>query len=305
MEQKDARRIPHRDRRKYSAAVEADPGFALAYVGLADAYVLLENYTGERSSDLLRRARAYASKALEADPSLPEAHASLGLVLHRSWEWEDAEKEYRTTIRLKPNYAPVHHWYSLLLREVGRFDESLVESKVAEQLDPLSGIIIANLAGAHIVLGDHSSATSVLRRSIKLEPDFPWTHCMLALAESRQGNLETALEEAKTGYELAPESVNAISIYGYVLGKAGKRNEAEKIVDSLVEKYRGGSSHGRNIARIYVGLDERDKAFEWLEKDLQARSAFLPYIRWSPPFETLRTDPRYGRLLEQMGIPRP
>lgn len=290
---------------EYSAAVEADPGFALAYVGLADAYVLLENYTGERSSDLLRRAKAYASKALEADPSLPEAHASLGLVLHRSWEWAEAEKEYRTAIRLKPNYAHVRHWYSLLLREVGRFDESLVESKVAEQLDPLSGIIIANLGGAYIVLGDHTSATAVLRRSIELEPDFPWTHCMLAFAESKQGHHDKALLAAKKGYDLAPESVNAISIYGYVLANAGKRADAEKIVDSLVEKYRGGSSHGRNIARIYVGLGEKDKAFEWLEKDLQARSAFLPYIRWSPPFESLRTDPRYGRLLEQMGIQRP
>ncbi|MCO6510675.1 MAG: protein kinase [Aridibacter famidurans] len=289
---------------EYSAAVESDPGFALAYVGLADSYVLLENYTGERSSDLLRRARAYASKALEADPMLPEAHASLGLVLHRSWEWTEAEREYKTAIGLKPNYADVRHWYSLLLRELGRFDESLVESKIAEQLDPLSGIIITNLAGAHLVLGDHVSAISVLKKSIALEPDFPWTHCMLALAEASREDFRSAVETATTCNKLAPASVNALSIYGYVLARAGKRDEARKILDSLIERYRSSSSQGRNIARIYSGLEENDKAFEWLERDLDARSAFLPYIRWSPPFEQLRTDPRFERLLERMGMPR-
>ncbi|QQS42788.1 MAG: protein kinase [Acidobacteriota bacterium] len=289
---------------EYSAAVESDPGFALAYVGLSDSYVLLENYTGERSSELLRRARAYASKALEADPMLPEAHASLGLVLHRSWEWTEAEREYKTAISLKPNYAEVRHWYSLLLRELGRFDESLVESKIAEQLDPLSGIIITNLAGAHLVLGDHVSAISVLQRSIALEPDFPWTHCMLALAEASRENFRSAVETATTCNKLAPESVNALSIYGYVLARAGKRDEAGKILDSLIERYRSSSSQGRNIARIYSGLGENDKAFEWLEKDFEARSAFLPYIRWSPPFEQIRSDPRYFKLLERMGMPR-
>lgn len=288
---------------EYSAAVESDPGFALAYVGLSDSYVLLENYTGERSSELLRRARAYASKALEADPMLPEAHASLGLVLHRSWEWAEAEREYKTAISLKPNYADVRHWHSLLLREVGRFEESLVESKIAEQLDPLSGIIITNLAGAHLVLGDHNSAISVLQKSIALEPDFPWTHCMLALAEASRGNFGSAVEAAETGYKLAPESVNAMSIYGFVLARAGKADEARKLLDSLIERYQASSSQGRNIARIYAGLGDSDKAFEWLEKDFRSRSAFLPYIRWSPPFEQLRTDPRFDRLLERMGLP--
>ena len=157
---------------EFRAAVEIDPNYALAYCRLADSYVLLENSAGTPSSQTLPLATAYAQRALAIDPELPEAHASLGITLHRSWNWIEAEKEYKKAIELKPEYASVHHWYSLYLRETNRFDESLVQAKRAHHLDPLSGVVAGNLAVTYLATGDAGSAVEVMLRAIEFDASF-------------------------------------------------------------------------------------------------------------------------------------
>lgn len=288
---------------EFRAAIDKDPNYALPYVGLADSYVLMENFAGTPSIETLPLAKAYAKRALAIDDSLPEAHASLALVLHRSWQWSEAENAYRRSIELNPNYASAHHWYSLLLRETGRLDESLAAAERAQRLDPLSGIIIGNLGLAFIASGDANSAVAQMEKLIELDPGFPWGYSILGLAYIEKGNFDEAVFQTKKGSNLAKNSSNALSIFGYANAVAGRREEALAVIKELEEKYAQHKALGRNIARVYSGLGKNDKAFEWLEKDLENRSSFLPYIIWFPSFEPLRGDPRYKHLLERMDIP--
>ncbi len=283
-------------------ATEIDPGYALAYVALADSYVLLENFTGKPAKETLPIARAYAKRAVEIDESLPEARATLALVLHRSWKWTEAEKEYRRAIELNPKYASVHHWYSLFLSENGRFEEALKEAKIAKELDPLSGIINGNLAVVHIALKNPDAAIELLNNFIQVEPNFALGHTILGLAYIEKGNLEEGLIETKKGWELAKNSNNTLSIYGYALAVNGKHNEALEVIGTLKENYEEKKATGQNIARVYAGLNEKDKVFEWLEKDFDDRSSFLPYIRWISIFHSIRDDSRYTDLLQRMGL---
>ena len=288
--------------RQFKLAVENDPAFALAYVGLADSYMLLENYSGVGKFDSLERAEAYAKKALAIDRELAEAHATYAMILHRSWRWKEARRSFETAVKLKPNYAPLQHWYSLHLRETGELWDALEAAKTASELDPLSGIIVANLAIAHLALDQDDEAVAILERSISAEPEYPWTHCVLSFAETKRGNLPKALEHSKKGRELAPGSANSISIHGYVLAKSGRPEEAREIARSLERSFLAKKASGRNIARIYAGLGENDDVFRWLEEDFKHKSPFLPYIRWTTPFDSVRSDDRYNALLRRMGF---
>lgn len=288
---------------EFRAAVDKDPNYALAYCGLADSYVLLENFVGTPASETLPIAKAYAKRALAIDDLLPEAHASMALVFHRLWQWNEAEKEFKRAIELNPNYASTHHWYSVYLRETGRFEESLAEAKQAQELDPLSGIILGNLGVSYLAADDADSTVEVMKKAVELNPKFPWGHAILGLAYLKQKNYAEGVSATRRGAELAKDSSNAISVYGYACAVAGRRGEAQAIIKKLEEKYSQQKGMGQNIARVYAGLGERDKVFEWLEKDVQNRSSFLPYIRWFSSFESVRDDPRYKDLLKRMNLP--
>ena len=286
----------------FKKASEIDPSYALSYVALADCYVLLENFTGKPAKETLPIARAYARRAVEIDGSLPEAHATLALVLHRSWKWDEAEKEYKRAINFNPKYASVHHWYSLLLGETGRFEDALREAKIAKSLDPLSGIINSNLAVVHLAMNNPDSAIGVLNNLIEIEPNFAFGHTILGLAYIKKSNLEEGLTEAKKGWELAKESSNTLSFYGYALAVNGKRAESLKVIEELKQKFEKKKATGQNIARVYAGLDKKDEVFKWLEIDFNDHSSFLPYIRWLSAFDSIRDDSRYKDLLLRMDL---
>ncbi len=287
---------------EFRAAVDHDPNYALAYVGLSDAYVLLENFAGTPSSETLPIAKAYAERALEIDDQLPEAHASLALTLHRSWNWAEAEREYKGAIELNPNYATVHHSYSLYLRETGRLEDSLLPAKRAYELDPLSGIITGNLGVTYIALGEADAAVELMRKAVVFDPAFPFGHSILGLAYIKKGMHAEAISETQKGSELSRQSGNALATYGYALAAAGKRIEAIAVITELEQRYIEKTAIGQNIAAVYAGLGDNDQAFRWLVKDLETRSSFLPYIRWLPAFESLRDDPRFTDLCRRMGM---
>ncbi len=157
---------------EFQQAADKDPNYALAYVGLADCYVLLEEYEGTPSSESLPRAKAFALRALQIDDSLGEAHATLGLINHYSWQWAEAEKEFKRAIELNPNYPTVHHWYHINLRDTGRFDEALSEIKRAKELDPLSIIINLNVGILGMVKGDPNSAVEQNKKTIEFDPNY-------------------------------------------------------------------------------------------------------------------------------------
>jgi len=289
---------------QFRAAAEKDSNYALAYVGLADCYGLLEEYAGTPASETLPQAKAYAERALAIDDSLAEAHASLGLVNEGLWQWADAEKEYKRAIEINPNYPTVRNWYYLFLNDMGRQDEAAAELKRAQELDPLSNVINANVIIHYLLKNDPNSAIEYSRKMIELNPNYADTYEYLGLAYLKQGRNSEALAASEKAVELSNRAGENLSQLGYAYAVTGKRNEAIAVIKELEGKYARREAIGQHLAAVYAGLGEKDEAFKWLEKDFQARSQNLAYIRWQPPYETLRSDSRFADLLRRMNLPQ-
>jgi TolB-like protein/Flp pilus assembly protein TadD len=288
---------------QFQQAADKDPNYALAYVGLADCYSLLEDYAGTPASETVPKAKAFAQRALQLDGSLSEAHTSLAESYILLWQWEEAEEEFKRAITLNPNYPTAHQWYGGdLLRDMGRFDESLAELKRAHELDPLSIVIGQNLAGAYLIQGDLNSSVDQSKRVIDLEPNYPRGHEWLGLAYLKQGRYSEAIVEFQKAVELSGGDRRILGRLGYGYAISGKRAEALVVLKELEGKYAKHEAIGLDLATVYAGLGDKDQAFAWLEKDFQARSGQLPRIRWESPFESLRSDPRYADLLRRMGL---
>ena len=286
----------------FAQAIDKDPNYALAYVGLADSYALMEYYAGTRSAETLPPARAAAERALQIDESLAEAHASLGLINQYQWRWDDSEKEFKRALSLNPNYATAHQWYSSYLKKVRRFDDALNEIKRAQELDPLSSVISDNLAESYLLKNDFESAIRECQKGIDLDPTASVLYGQLGLAYlklNRQTDAFVALEKA---VETSNRSSASLSRLGVALASAGKRKEAREILRELEGRYANQQSPGFYLATVCMGLGETDQAFMWLERDFQNRSAVLPFLTSSPSFEPVRNDPRYADLVRRMGL---
>ncbi|MDQ3665478.1 MAG: protein kinase [Acidobacteriota bacterium] len=286
------------------SATEKDPNFALAYAGLADCYVVASTYTGERASETMPQAKTYARKAIELDPTLAEPHASLGLVTwFLDWKKDEAEKEFKRAIELNPNYPTAHHWYSRHLRGVGRSDEGFKEIKRAEELDPLSLIFINNVAESYVDHGDLDSADKEFQRMMELDPNFWAAYQTLVWIKVKQEKYEEALAAAQKSIELSNRSNAALGQLGHVYGRLGRTSEAEAIIKELEEKFANKIADGKDLAVVYAGLDDKDKAFDWLEKAFQYRSFHLTGMKIEPLLAPLHNDPRWSDLLRRVGLP--
>ena len=287
---------------QFKAATDRDPNYALAYAGLADCYVILKDYAGTPLSETLPQARAYAERAIAIDDQLAEPHASLGAVNQYLWRWTESEREFKRAIELNPNYATAYHWYSLLLADLKRFDESALMIKRADEIDPLSSIIRMNVSGMYQLQNDHKASIENSLKLIEFDPYFSGAYRSLGLSYLKQGRNDEAIANLEKAVELSERGGASLPDLGYSYGVAGKRAEANAIVKELEEKYVRKESKGQYIAAVYAGLGEKDKAFEWLEKDFRTQ-ADLTTIRWAIPYEPLRNDPRFKDLLKRMGLP--
>jgi TolB-like protein/Tfp pilus assembly protein PilF len=285
------------------AATDKDPNFALAYAGLADCYAVSYYYVGERPRELMPLAKTYAAKAIELDPSLAEPHATLGFVTWLlDWDRVAAEREFLRAIELNRNYPTAHQWYSRFLRGVGRTDEAFQEIKRAEELDPLSLVIINNVAENYVDRRDLNSATRECQRMIDLDPNFWAAHQTLGIVLVKQSRYADALAEAQKSIQFSNRSNASLALLGHVYGKLGRRSEAETIIKELETRYNAKQADGRDLAVLYAGLDDRDKAFEWLQKAFENRSVFLVFLKLEPLMESLRSDPRWNELEGRVGI---
>jgi TolB-like protein/Tfp pilus assembly protein PilF len=289
---------------QFQKAADIDPNYALAYAGLADCYVVLGDYAGTPESETVPRMQAYARRALELDHSLAEAHTSLAYSYVQAWEWAKGEQEFKRAIELNPQYPTAHHWYHLCLVEMGRFDEAMAEIKLAQQLDPLSPIISFNVATVHLyALGDTESAIRESKKVIELAPEFGRGYGSLGIAYLKAKRYPEALDAIRKAVELSPSDRQLIRDLGYAYAIAGKRVEAMSILTTLENKFERGEAFGADVAAVYAGLNDNDRAFAWIEKDFQARSGRLGRVFYQVPFEALRSDPRYEDLRRRMGVP--
>ena len=288
---------------QFKAAVEKDPNYALAFVGLADGYGLLPYYSSVSSADVLPQAKGYAVRALEIDESLGEAHASLGYFHRLLWNWHEMEMELKRAIELNPNYATAHKYYGNYLGNFGRFDEALTAYKRAQELDPVSLIINANVAEVYLSKGDLNAAVEQCQRTIDLDPNWYYVRLLLALVYVKQGLNVEALAEAEKSSELSKRQSASLGVLGYVYAQAGKRGEAATVAQELEARHARQQANGFDLARLYVGLGDKDQAFAWLEKDFQSRNATMPGFLYMPPLDSLSNDPRFKDLSRRMGLP--
>jgi TolB-like protein/Tfp pilus assembly protein PilF len=289
----------------FSQSIEKDPNYALAYVGLADTYIVLPEYGRMPQSVAAARAKEAATKAVQIDDGLAEAHTSLASIKDDfEWDWSGAEKEYRRAIELNPNYSTAHHWYSIFFMKMGYKEEALTEMKRAQELDPLSPIINDALGGALFFAGQYDSAVEQWKRTFELDPTFPEAHYGLSRGFWKKGHFREAITEAQKAASYSGRTPRYIAGLGDAFAAAGKRAEVHSIREELARLPKSGSASPSYIAGIHSLLGEQDQAFAWLEKAYQARDEFLTYIKTEPEFDSLRSDPRYADLLKRMGLPQ-
>jgi TolB-like protein/DNA-binding winged helix-turn-helix (wHTH) protein/Tfp pilus assembly protein PilF len=287
--------------RYFHQAIQADPGFAPAYAGLADCYQVMVNLNQLAPQDGFLRAKAAVQRALELDDSLAEAHTSLASIKgDYEWDWQGAESEYRRAIALNPNYATARHWYGDFLAGTGRLEEGMAEMKKAAELDPLSAVIRVSSADLDCVLGRCAEAIEELHRALEIDPDFVEAHQALAEMYGYLGRYPESLAELQKERQ-APVGQTLV-LRGFAAARAGRTEEALEVVRRL-ESQTGEPHSAYWEAIVYAGLGDKDRAFARLESARQTRDPYMPYVCSTYVFTELRSDPRFAELMGRMNMP--
>lgn len=289
----------------FRAAIEKDPDFALAYVGLADRIVM------ETNAD---EARGLVERALALDPNLAEAYATRGFyeTFHR-WEWADAENDLQNSIRLKPNYGTAHQWLAILLEIQGRYDEALAEMEKAVATDPTSPNFLADLGQTHYFRREYDQAREFCQKALAIDPDFMFAHNYLMNIALVTDDLKTAVDEWKSTAAAAQAFPNMSD---------QQRMQVEERLNSLDSRYRSGTradfvhrlteddnsvassaAVGYGNGRLLALLGERGPALDLLEKGVDGNAFGVVFVKADPFFDSLRNEPRYQTLLKKMNLP--
>ena len=275
-----------------------DPGYALAHAALAEALTLRGSagYGSASEKEALARARNAALRAVETEPALAEAHASLGFVRFRAdWDWDGAERSLRRAQDLNPGLATAHHFLSLLLAAQGRFEEALAAVRRAEELDPLSPSIGAAVGRVLHFARRYEEAIGQLLRVCAREPGFPGGHADLGLALFQVGRLDEAISELHRARELSGGRAVIASVLGHVLAAAGRTADAENEMEGVRR-----AAPGTHLpAYVLLGLGRQEEALDLLEPACAAKAGLLVYIKVEPLFDAVRGHTRFVRLLER------
>jgi serine/threonine protein kinase/tetratricopeptide (TPR) repeat protein len=287
----------------FQQATEKDPGYALAYAGLADCYAVYNSYKVELPRQSGPKAKAAAAKALEIDNTLAEAHASLGMTrMSYEWDWVGAERDFQRAIELDPNYATAHHWYGICLSATGRSEQAIVSLQRAQQLDPVSLIINADIGLALHLARRYDEAIEQIRKAQELDPNFTAGRRHLGMAYEQKGMYAEAVAELQKAVNVSPGSPFALGSLGHAYAVSGDREKARQVLADLRELSRRRYVSPFDTAVIYAGMDDEDRAVEWLEKAFDDRSLEMIFLKVDPRFDSLRADPRFVNLLRRMGL---
>jgi DNA-binding winged helix-turn-helix (wHTH) protein/TolB-like protein/Flp pilus assembly protein TadD len=287
----------------FQQATIEDPQYAIAYVGIADAYALLGSYGVEPAEQAYPNARSAALKALQLDSSLSEAHASLGMIsFYYEWNWPQAEQEFRRSIKLNPNYPMARAWYALSLAAEGRSKEALQEIRLAQELDPVSLIINTEVGRVYYLTGDYDRAAATYRRVIDLDPHFARAHSRLGMAYAALNKFNDAIGEFQRAQELSGTDAYLDGLIGYSYARAGNSVKAREVLGELEKRSNREYVPAFSMALINIGLGERSTALDLLGKSYSDRSTYLVYLKADPLLDTLRADVRFTGLLNRMGL---
>lgn len=287
----------------FEKALEKDPDYALAWAGIADTLSLMGEYTNISRRELYKRQMEAVHKALEIDPQLAEAHVSLAISLMlNDWDWAGAEKEFKLGLKLNHKYATGHHWYAELLLFTGKTEEAFKEIALAVDLDPVSQGILKDKGIFHYYVGQYDEAIKTALITLELDPGFTPVHRLISLVYTAKEQYEEAIKENKRWGDLTGNKVKTDVALAHILASAGRKDEAKKIIeDTGIEKMLSSNDY-RGIALVHAALDEKDEAFEWLEKSYQKHEESLCSIGIDPKFDSIRDDPRFNELMKKIGL---
>ena len=289
----------------FQRAIALDPNYGAAYVGLADTYTRLGGARGFRPPrENFPKAKQAAMKALAIDETLADAHVVLATYkLRYEWNWTEAERELRRAVELDAKNVGAHALFGNYFQSLGRFEEAVAERKLTEKFDPVSAPIIGEAGYPLYYARRYDEAIGYYQRALKLDPNYRMGHLVIGQAYVQKRMYEEAIAELRKSLPLSGGDVRPLADLGYVLARAGKRDEAQEVLDGLQRLSQQKYVSAYFIALIYVGLGEKDQAFQWLERAYEERNAHMISLKVEPVFDPLRSDPRFANLVRRVGIP--
>ncbi|MGH7681694.1 MAG: tetratricopeptide repeat protein, partial [Candidatus Eiseniibacteriota bacterium] len=288
----------------FHQAIHSDPHYAAAYAGLARAYDTMGTYSFTTPAEAFSQAATAAARALELDPSLPEAHTALGGVLFtHNWDWPRAEAELRRALELDPNNADAYHWYSDYLTAMGRTDESIATILRAHSLEPLSLTINMSVGVCYFYARRYDDTITQQNRTLELDPTFAPALRNLGGAYEQKGMWDEAIEAYMKAGSLSPGDLSATGLLAHAYAVSGRMDEARHLVNELDVESKTRYVSPYSTAAINVGMGEIEKAFENLEKAYASRDRGIVWIKVAPRLDPLRSDPRFSDILRRMKLP--
>lgn len=290
----------------FQAAIEKHPNHALAYAGLANSYISLGMPWGGDMSpkEVLPQAKAAATKALEIDDSLGDAHLALARVIQLyDWDWPAVEKEYRRALELNPNDAMAHNWYGEYLQEMGRNEEAFVQMRQAMDLDPLSPGGASELGYIFYTARQYDQAIRAFQKALEVEPDYVYAHVGLGWVYDEKKIYKEAITELEKAANLGNRHDLIVASLGKVLAESGRKQEARKVLEELEERSKHRYISPCLIALVQIGLGQKNQAIASLERGYAARDQWMLYLQVDPHLDNLRSDQRFNDLVRRIGLP--
>jgi TolB-like protein/DNA-binding winged helix-turn-helix (wHTH) protein/Tfp pilus assembly protein PilF len=285
---------------RFKHAIEQDPAYAMAYAGLADAYILLGHpVSGHSPKETLSDAKEAATKALDLDPSLAEAHFALAQTLEYDWKWSESEKEFKLALKLNPNFADAHLEYGRFVQALGRNDEAMKEMNCATELNPFD--IKTRVIVAYVTWASHQYDLALQQfKTMGDDWGLVWTY----REKQMYPEALAALERWKSVHAAQRRGPSALATAASIYGLEGRKNRAEKLIDELREMARHRYVSGVFFAEAYVGIGQKDQAVTWLERAYDERDRWMVYIASYPALDRLHSEPRFQALLRRMNFPQ-
>jgi eukaryotic-like serine/threonine-protein kinase len=290
----------------FDQAIAKDPGYALAYVGLAEYYDVVNDYTFTPVSESSPRLKAAATKALSIDDTLAEAHALMAGAHDNDWDWAAATREYERALQLDPNNARTHVLYGLHFVGLGMNDQAMAQFQRALQLEPLNLNANTNLGAAYFDVKLYDQSEAQLKKTLEIDPNYASAHQFLSFTYQVQGKYDLWLEEAQKGANLDndAEEIAFVKAVSLEYNKAGYHAAMKRAAEFQEEQAKRVYVDPAYIAITYATLGDKDKTFLWLEKAFTERSDGLRVLKTNPNFDSVRADRRYADLLRRMNLPQ-
>ena len=289
----------------FQLAAAKDPTYALAYVGLADTYTYFSFFDVVPPREAMPKAKAAASRALEIDDSLGEAHVSLGYVSYMyDWDWPAAGKHFEQALTLNPAYSRAHTFYPFYLSSLGRSEEALAVAKRSLDLDPASPAVNHSLAVQFYFARQFDQAIEQAHKTLELDPNFAISYELLGEVYVSRGMYREGLSELEKYSALSRGRAMSLALLGYAHARLGERSQALRMLEQLEAAPKERYTPAFSFAVVYAGLGEKDQAFAWLEKAYGERTSRLGYLKVEPLWDPLRPDPRFADLVRRMGLPQ-